>query len=375
MPAIARIRTLAALPFRPVRFIARELWTPIAMWRTNSMIRRRAVSTGGPIATLSDADLSKLIEAEWTRGKELDDKLQKLTAALSVSVTVGGLVGSTMLQDLTASGWKIAAAVLFLLAAALLLTGVLIGFNGLRPKPRYGYGAGYLSIVAAGGDTARKEMIAAARSFERDNLLRANEAAAAIVSIRNGVLVFASAMLVGLVAAALGKATAEYKTIFSNGERPVTTRAKSTTQIPTTITRKPPVTKGLAPPSACPERAGRRTGQPKAAALQIDRTAGRPSGREKLVLRIGKPDPTSATDDLRTSSLDANIETNNFYIGFRIYLFQGADQRLSDIPLLADARTLIPEMNERAFLQQPALKRPDRFPPKYDTQSRSPIAS
>ncbi|SEM93851.1 hypothetical protein SAMN05192583_1591 [Sphingomonas gellani] len=193
------------MPLRPIRFLAGELWTPIAMWRTNSTIRQRAIATGGPIAALSNDDLAKLIEAEWTRGKELDDKLQKLTAALSVSVTVGGLVGSTMLQDLVASGWKIAAAVLFLLAVALLLTGVLIGFNGLQPKPRYGYGAGYLSIVASGGDAARKEMIAAARSFERDNLLRANEAVAAIVSIRNGVLAFAAAMLVGLIAAGLGK--------------------------------------------------------------------------------------------------------------------------------------------------------------------------
>ncbi len=208
MLALDRIRSVAAMPFRSIQFLARELWTPVAMWRINSMIRRRTLGTGGPIAELSNEDLAKLIEAEWTRGKELDDKLQKLTAALSVSVTVGGLVASTMLQDLVASGWKVAAAVLFLLTAGLLLTGVLIGFNGLRPKPRYGYGAGYLNIVAAGGDLARKEMVAAARSFERDNLLRANEAVAAIVSIRNGVLTFASAMLVGLVAAGLGKAAA-----------------------------------------------------------------------------------------------------------------------------------------------------------------------
>ncbi len=111
------------------------------------MIRHRTLGTGGPIAELSNEDLAKLIEAEWTRGKELDDKLQKLTAALSVSGTVGGLVASTMLQDLAASGWKATAAALFLLAAGLLLTGVLIGFNGLRPKPRYGYGAGYIGVT------------------------------------------------------------------------------------------------------------------------------------------------------------------------------------------------------------------------------------
>lgn len=206
MSALNRVLRIASMPFRLIRFLAKELWTPIAMWRINSMIRQRAFDEAHPISNLSDDDLTKLIEDEWSRGKEIDDKLQKLTAALSVSVTIGGLVGSTMLQELTASGWKIAAAVLFMIAAALLMTGVMIGFSGLRPKPRYGYGAGYLSVVAAGGDDARKEMIAAARSFERDNLLRANEAFAAVVSIRNGVIVFASAMLIGLIASASGKA-------------------------------------------------------------------------------------------------------------------------------------------------------------------------
>lgn len=205
MRPLTRLRTWVGLPLRPIRSVAGELWTPIAMWRINSTIKRRPPATGGPIAELTDADLAKLIDSEWTRAKELDDKLQKLTAALSVSVTIGGLVGSTMLQDLAASGLKSATAALFLIAAVLLLTGVLISFNGLRPKPRYGYGAGYLNIVAKGGDAARIEMVAAARSFERDNLVRANEAAAAIASIRNGVLVFATAMLVGLMATGFGK--------------------------------------------------------------------------------------------------------------------------------------------------------------------------
>jgi len=195
-------------PCRALLFLVRELWTPFTMWRINSGIRERPIATGGPISALSAEDLGKLIESEWARSKELDDKLQKLTAALSVSVTIGGLVGSTMLQDLASSGWKITAAALFLLAAGLLLTGVVLGFNGLRPKQRYGYGAGYMNIIAGGGDAARTEMIAAVRAFERDNQMRANEAYAAIASIRNGVLTFSIAMLVGLVATGLGKGAA-----------------------------------------------------------------------------------------------------------------------------------------------------------------------
>lgn len=157
------------------------------------------------IKKLSNDDLKALIEAEWTRAKEIDEKLQKLTAALSVAVTVGGLVGTTMLQDLAASGWKLAAAILFVAAVVLLVAGVAIGFNGLRPKPRYGYGAGFMVVMATGGPAAATELVEAASSFQRDNQIRANEATAATISIRNGIFFFVLAVLVGLAAAAFGK--------------------------------------------------------------------------------------------------------------------------------------------------------------------------
>lgn len=107
---------------------------------------------------------------------------------------------------------------------------------------------GYLNIIAAIGDAARKEMIAAARSFERDNLLRANKAVATIVSIRNGVLVFASVMLVGLVAGGLGKATTNEKLVFASKIEILMTlaAAASSPNLFTTVNQQLPVATGSA---------------------------------------------------------------------------------------------------------------------------------
>lgn len=203
----------------PARMTAIALWVRGAARSllTNSLEPLRVVFVNRKLAAapvddvdikaLSDEDLKKLVESEWTRAKELDDKLQKLTAALTVSVAVGGLVASTILQDLALSRIKVASGVLFLLAAMFLFGGVLLGFNGLRPKPRYGYGAAFMRKVACtDGTVARDALIAAAAGFQRDNMIRANEASAATASIRNGIVIFVVAMLLGLIAAVAGKA-------------------------------------------------------------------------------------------------------------------------------------------------------------------------
>ena len=188
-----------------VKKVVRSIGMPLSLTRVNGRLAKSSTDTAA-IKKLTETDLKALVESEWTRAKELDEKLQKLTAALSVAVTVGGLVGTTMLQDLAASGWKLTAALFFAVAVVLLIAGVAVGFKGLQPKQRYGYGAEFLVIMAAGGEDARNELIAAAAAFQRDNQIRANEATAATVSIRNGILFFVLAVLVGLGAAAFGKA-------------------------------------------------------------------------------------------------------------------------------------------------------------------------
>lgn len=202
----ARLKAIPMVAGRAAKGLLIELLQPLRVVLLNRKLAAAPVDDVD-IKALSDDDLKKLVESEWVRAKELDDKLQKLTAALSVSVTIGGLVATTILQDLALSGLKVAAGVLFLLAALLLFGGVLLGFNGLRPKPRYGYGAAFMRKVATtDGTVARDALIAAAGGFQRDNMIRANEASAATASIRNGIVIFVAAVLLGLIAAAAGKA-------------------------------------------------------------------------------------------------------------------------------------------------------------------------
>lgn len=176
-----------------------SLLIPIQMARANRQVAIMDIETSS-LEALSEDVLSDLINSEWVRAKELDEKLYKLTAALSVALPVSGLVGSTMLQNLDYSLPKIIAVFLYLCAALLLTVGVALGFNGIIPKKRYGYGAKYAGKIAEGGEAAKSEMVAAAREYERDNIIRANETTAAVVSIRNGVLVFALGTVVNLYA-------------------------------------------------------------------------------------------------------------------------------------------------------------------------------
>lgn len=189
-----------------VKTFLAELLQPLIVVRLNRKLARAPVDDAD-IKALTNDNLKSLVDSEWTRAKELDDKLQKLTAALSVSVTIGGLVATTILQDLALSNIKVATGVLFLMSALFLFAGVLLGFNGLRPKPRHGYGAAFMrKIATTDGTVARDALVSAASGFQQDNMIRANEASAATASIRNGVVLFVVAMLVGLIAAVAGKA-------------------------------------------------------------------------------------------------------------------------------------------------------------------------
>ncbi|MGV1793558.1 hypothetical protein [Rhizobium sp. A37_96] len=151
------------------------------------------------IRKLGEDDLKKYIESEWVRAKELDDKLSKLTATLSIALTVGGAVAKIIVDGLTPSMAKYIILALLFISMLFFLWGALVGFQGLRPKPRYGYGSKYLAIIAQGGEDGRRAMENAACGFETVNLVRANEASLAIGLIRNGVLTFAIAMAASFI--------------------------------------------------------------------------------------------------------------------------------------------------------------------------------
>lgn len=203
MPRLRVISIPATALWRRLSAVWNGLTVPYQLVGINHIVSNKTMDTTDYEALDNEA-LKGLIETEWTRAKELDDKLQKLTAALSVSITVGGFVGTTMLLDLASSWLKISSAALFFVAATYLLIGAILGFNGLRPKPRWGYGAKFMAIKAAGDPNARKALLKAATESERGNILRSNEADAATTSIRNGVIFFALAVLVSLLAAAGG---------------------------------------------------------------------------------------------------------------------------------------------------------------------------
>jgi len=152
------------------------------------------------IRLLSDDDIKKYVDSEWVRAKELDDKLSKLTASLSVALTIGGAVAKTIVDGLAPSTAKFVILALLFFSMTFFLYGSIIGFRGLRPKPRYGYGPKFMNLVAAGGETGRRTLNHAAAGFEVYNMIRANEASAAIDLIRNGIILFAIAAAISFVA-------------------------------------------------------------------------------------------------------------------------------------------------------------------------------
>ncbi len=172
-----------------------ELFIPIKLILTNRRVAAQKIDSSD-IEALPHNTLRDLIKDEWTRAKDLEEKLQRLTTALSVSVTVSGLVSSIMLQKLPSVYVKSVAGGLMFLATAYLLVGALIGFTGFIPKPRHGYGAKFLNNSRGRSAAAKKILVEAVTSFQCDNTIRANKAYAAAASIRNGVVAFALAFLV-----------------------------------------------------------------------------------------------------------------------------------------------------------------------------------
>lgn len=177
-----------------------SLRMPLVNLALSEKLEKSAVSD--PIFTsireMRDSDIDQYLDLEWSRAKELDDKLSRLTATLSIGLTLGGVASKFILEQLSASPARTAFLVLILVSMAHFLLGALLGFSGLRPKPRYGYGPDYLNRIASGGDTARRAKESAAEGFMITNIIRNNEASAAIDLIRNGILFYGLALVLSL---------------------------------------------------------------------------------------------------------------------------------------------------------------------------------
>ncbi len=143
------------------------------------------------IRKLNVDNLKALAASERQRSKDLDEKLYKLTAVLSIALAISGVATKMVSGDISSTWYGTLAIILMFLAMFFLFCGILIGFSGLRPKPTYGYGGTYLHILQVGGETAEKELEGVVSSFQVANAIRANYGSAAIDLIRNGVIAFA----------------------------------------------------------------------------------------------------------------------------------------------------------------------------------------
>lgn len=151
-------------------------------------------------AALPQERLEKLVDLEWERARHIDDKLSKATASLSVAVTLGAAVVKSVADGIDPSWQKDAVLLLLCLAMVLMAIAAVLGFNGLRPKARFGYGPDFAVKLSADASKSTALLASALAGFEVENRLRANEAMTAVDSLRNGVVLFATAVLLSLFA-------------------------------------------------------------------------------------------------------------------------------------------------------------------------------
>ena len=149
-------------------------------------------------ASLGRQALLPILAEEWDRAKFIDEKLFKLTTALSLAVAAVRVASKAVLEALPAGPLKVGVTVVLLYAIVSLFSGTLIGFSGLRPKPRVGYGPDFALQIRHDNKRSAETIADALKDFEIENTIRANEASAANMAIRKGVIAFALAMTFSL---------------------------------------------------------------------------------------------------------------------------------------------------------------------------------
>ena len=149
---------------------------------------------------MSRERLLGLVDEEWDRAKALDEKLFKLTAVLTVAVTAASAVARPLIDSLAGSLLQPWVFGLLLYAIVHLFIGALMGFSGLRPKERAGYGPDFALSVQRRGKSTSHRLAEALKHYEVKNLLRSNEAVTANMAIRNGVMAFALALMLSMFA-------------------------------------------------------------------------------------------------------------------------------------------------------------------------------
>lgn len=187
-----------------IQRLAGEIFYQLApfprLWKFNAKLRAAdRTAREQTWASLGRDKLLPLIDQEWERARALDDKLGKLTAVLSIAVTLTGAAARTVLDSFPAGTIRGLAAILVIYAIASLFAGALVGFSGLRPKPRFGYGPDFAVQVRHPTKASAGRAADALAQFECWNAIRANESLAAVLAIRNGVVAFSVLALASLL--------------------------------------------------------------------------------------------------------------------------------------------------------------------------------
>ncbi|NOT87339.1 MAG: hypothetical protein HOP03_04065 [Lysobacter sp.] len=194
---IKKIKYILGAPLDEFLF---HLTPPLAVVLTNRRVQKPTQERVARWQKLSPEVLLKAISDEWDRAKSLDDKLTKTTAALSIAAAVGGSASRPLLDGLANSPMKTVVLICVLFSILSLFSGIIMGFAGLRPKPRGGIGPDFAVMMQDGGEASIRACVDALSGFEVSNARRANEAAGANAAIRNGILSFVFATLLAIFA-------------------------------------------------------------------------------------------------------------------------------------------------------------------------------
>lgn len=173
---------------------------PISVALGNRKIREPSTERQQAWRKMTRDQMLEVIGAEWERAKSLDEKLTKTTAALSISSAIGGAAARPLLDGLATSPMKVVVFVFLLFAIVSVFSGVIMGFAGLRPKARGGIGPDFATATRTASAAAKDACVQALAEFEVSNMRRSNEASGANAAIRNGIMAFVLATLLGLFA-------------------------------------------------------------------------------------------------------------------------------------------------------------------------------
>ncbi|MDE9447728.1 hypothetical protein KKJ04_19695 [Xenorhabdus bovienii] len=138
---------------------------------------------------LSDEQITKRLEHEHNRAKEIDDKTFKFTLALSISLSIVSAGASGIVKFLPENNLNPYISFIFFLSSFYMLCGGLISLGSLKTLPKFGYGS-YFEI-----NKSRDSLIKAIAGQEKINIIRHIRNEHSYMCLRNGFLLIILAII------------------------------------------------------------------------------------------------------------------------------------------------------------------------------------